>query len=147
MASLLKIARKFVNEKFVGYDDVLGVLLEGSAAIGVRGEFVDLDFEVIISRKGYREGVFLADETIYEGVEVCWEWTPFERLESKLHGWQNDINLWVYSTSKIMYDPTGKVSRLLEKYRRYPEDIRREKMFSYFYYGWAEHRTISKRHC
>ncbi|MEM3769850.1 MAG: DUF4037 domain-containing protein [Candidatus Bathyarchaeia archaeon] len=37
-----------------------------------------------------------------------------------------------------MHDPTWKVSRLLEKFRRYPEDIRREKMFSYFYYGWAE---------
>jgi hypothetical protein len=116
----------------------LGVLLEGSAAIGVRDEYVDLDFEVIISEKRYKEGVFLTDETIYEGFEVCWGWTPFKRLESKLSGWQNDVNLWVYSTSKIMYDPTGKVERLLKKYRRYPEDIRREKMFAYFYYGWAE---------
>ncbi|MEM3579816.1 MAG: DUF4037 domain-containing protein [Candidatus Bathyarchaeia archaeon] len=138
MKSLLKIARKFVNEKFVGCNDILGVLLEGSAAIGVRDEFVDLDFEAIITEKRYKEGVFLADETVYEGVEVCWGWTSFERLESKLNGWHNDINLWVYSTSKIMYDPAGKVKRLLEKYKWYPEDIRREKMFAYFYYGWAE---------
>ncbi|MEM4713905.1 MAG: hypothetical protein QXQ61_05090 [Candidatus Bathyarchaeia archaeon] len=93
MTSLLKIARKFVDERFVGCDDVLGVLLEGSAAIGVRDKFVNLDFEVIITEERYREGVFLTDETIYEGVEVCWGWTPFKRLESKLNGWQSDINL------------------------------------------------------
>ncbi|MGB9683432.1 MAG: DUF4037 domain-containing protein [Candidatus Bathyarchaeales archaeon] len=138
MPSLLEIARKFVNERFMSCNDVLGVLLEGSAAIGVRDEFVDLDFEVIIKEKRYKEGVFLADETVYDGVDVCWGWISLEKLESKLSGWQNDINLWVYSTSKIMYDPTGKVEDLLKKYKRYPEDIRREKMFSYCYYGWAE---------
>jgi hypothetical protein len=138
LPSLLEIARKFVNERFMSCNDVLGVLLEGSAAVGVRDEFVDLDFEVIIKEKRYKEGVFLADETVYDGVDVCWGWISLEKLESKLSGWQNDINLWVYSTSKIMYDPTVKVEDLLKKYKRYPEDIRREKMFSYFYYGWAE---------
>jgi hypothetical protein len=100
LANLLKIAEKIVNERFVGCNDVLGVLLEGSAAIGVKDEFVDLDFEVIISEKRYKEGVFLTDETMYEGFEVCWGWTTFERIESKLNGWQNDTNLWVYSHQK-----------------------------------------------
>ncbi|MEM3695952.1 MAG: DUF4037 domain-containing protein [Candidatus Bathyarchaeia archaeon] len=55
-----------------------------------------------------------------------------------LTGWYDDINLWVYSTAKIMYDPDNTVKNLLDGYREYPEDIRREKMFSYFFYGWAE---------
>jgi hypothetical protein len=44
LANLLKIAEKFVNERFVGCNDVLGVLLEGSAAIGVRGRICGFRF-------------------------------------------------------------------------------------------------------
>lgn len=134
----MSLARKFVDEKFVGTRGVMGVLLTGSSAIGIKDEFVDLDFEVIVTEKHYGQGEWLADETKYGGFEVCWGWTTLEKLESKLIGWRNDINLWVYSTSKIMYDPTGKVKSTLEKYKKYPEDVRKEKMFSYFFYGWAE---------
>ncbi|MGQ9506362.1 MAG: DUF4037 domain-containing protein [Candidatus Bathycorpusculaceae bacterium] len=135
---LLDIAKEFVNEKFAGCRGILGVLLTGSAVIGVRDELVDLDFEVIVTDEYYEVGRCLADEAKYAGFDVCWGWTPFTMLKSKLDGWHDDINLWVYSTAKIMYDSDNTVKTLLDWYREYPEDIRREKMFSYFFYGWAE---------
>jgi len=61
----------------------------------------------------------------------------FEELEKTLENWKNDIDLWVYSKSKILYDPKRKLRSLLARYRRYPKRVWRKKLFLYWYYATA----------
>ncbi|MEM3641069.1 MAG: hypothetical protein QXH37_04015 [Candidatus Bathyarchaeia archaeon] len=145
MSDLLDIAKKFVNEKFAGCRGILGVLLTGSSVIGVRDELVDLDFEVIVADEYYEVSKCLADEAKYEGFEVCWGWTPLKMLKSKLNGWYDDINLWVYSTAKIMYDPDNTVKNLLDGYREYLRIFEERKCSPTFSMGGLRHHTILRK--
>lgn len=134
-ADMFDLANRFMRTRFIGKREVLGVLLRGSSVIGVRDKFADLDFDLIVPMASLREMESVADETTFEGIEVCWDYKSMEMLDAELRDWLRDTDLWAYATGKIMYDPTGKVKELLDRYKQYPESVRQEKMFSYFFYA------------
>lgn len=134
---MFSLAKEFVQRHFKSKKEIIGVLLRGSAVIGVRDKFVDLDFDLIVTNEFLNNVQPMADETIFKGVEVCWGYKSLESIEAELRDWLRDTDLWAYSTAKVMYDPSDKLKVFLDKYRHYPEPVRLEKMFSYFYHATA----------
>jgi hypothetical protein len=134
---LMNIARRFSQSLIEREEEIVGILLRGSSAIGIRDEYTDLDFDLIVPDEALNRTRLTADEALTEGVEVCWGYKSLESVEAELHEWLRDTDLWAYSTAKIMYDPLDKLSTLLSQYRQYPEPVRLEKMFSYFYNATA----------
>ena len=57
------------------------------------------------------------------------------RKKHTLKDWRNDIDLWVYSKSTLLFDLNHKLKILLAKYKRYPKNIWLEKLFLYWYYA------------
>ncbi len=119
------IARSVADE-LADREDVDGVLLVGSVALGYADEYSDVDLEVV----GADEG---GDRTV-EGVRV--EWTPvsLDAIEEQLVGWANDDALYTYARAEVLYDEVG-VAGLLREFDAYPDPVRREKLFAGWYYG------------
>jgi len=134
---LIDLAHRIADTNFKKRTEVVGILLRGSSVIGVRDELVDLDFDLIVRREFLEETQPTSDATCFEGIEVCWSYKSLEMIEAELHDWTRDTDLWAYSTANILYDQTGRIKNLLETYKQYPEPIRLEKMFSYFYHATA----------
>lgn len=135
--NLIDAARQFVQSRVESKEEILGILLRGSSVIGVRDEYTDLDFDLIVADEALNRMRPTADEALIEGVEVCWGYKSLESIETELHDWLRDTDLWAYSIAEIMYDPLGKLKTLLSQYKQYPEPVRLEKMFSYFYHATA----------
>jgi hypothetical protein len=60
-----------------------------------------------------------------------------EELEDTLKDWKNDVDLWVYSRSTVLFDLNGELKVLLAKYKRYPKKVWLEKLFLYWYFATA----------
>ena len=132
---LSDVAKKFVGIKFEKMDGVLGVLLMGSASLGYIDGLADIDLEIVATESLCRKTGGMCGSQEYAGLDVSWEWVTLKELESALKDWKDDIDLWVYSKSTILYDPEHKVESLLSSYRRYPKRIWLEKLFTYFYFA------------
>lgn len=132
---LSDVAKKFVGIKFEKMDGVLGVLLMGSASLGYIDGLADIDLEIVATESLCRKTGGMCGSQEYAGLDVWWEWVTLKELENTLKDWKDDIDLWVYSTSTILYDPEHKVESLLSSYRRYPKRIWLEKLFTYFYFA------------
>jgi hypothetical protein len=130
------IAKDFAKRKFEKVDDVIGVLLVGSASLGYVDNLSDVDLEVIVTEKLYRR-VRACPEAYehYREVHISWEWMTFQEFASQLKGWKDDIDLWVYAKSKVLHDPKHKLQNFLSRYRRYPKKIWLEKLFYYWYFA------------
>jgi predicted nucleotidyltransferase len=125
-----------VNSKLARIDGVKGVLLVGSASLGYADSGSDVDMEVLVTEEFYKKvGTAVEECESYKGVDISWEWMTFEEPEETLKGWKNDVDLWVYSRARILYDPERELENLFAKYRRYPEKIWREKLFQYWYFA------------
>jgi len=135
--NILDLAHKFVQERLKDEREVVGVLLRGSSVIGIRDEFVDLDFDLVVTSRFLEDAQPTSEATCFEGVEACWGYKSLEVIKTELQDWLRDTDLWAYSTAKIMHDPSGKLEALLSRYKQYPESVRLEKMFSYFYHATA----------
>lgn len=135
-ALLDSLAEDFVNSRLAKVEGVVGVLLVGSASFGCADSSSDVDLEVIATEELCQKvGTTVEGFEVYKGVDVSWEWMTFEELEDALKDWKNDVDLWVYEKSKILYDPRRELKRLLAKYRRYPKRVWLEKLFLYWYYA------------
>jgi hypothetical protein len=134
---MLHIAKDFVKMKFEKTDGVIGVLLTGSASIGYTDALSDIDLEIISTEDLYRKAGETCGSEQSNGVDVWWEWITLEELENALKDWKDDVDLWVYSRSKILYDPKHKIKNLLAKYRQYPRKVWPEKLFLYWYFATA----------
>jgi hypothetical protein len=133
------IAKDFVEAKFKKLDDVTGVLLMGSTPLGYADGLSDVDLEVVATNKLYNEVKACCEVSEqYRGISVSWEWMTFEELASQFKDWKDDIDLWVYSKSKILHDPKHRVENLLSKYERYPKKIWLEKLFLYGHFATAQ---------
>jgi predicted nucleotidyltransferase len=119
-------------------DDVIGVLLVGSASIGYIDALSDVDMEVVVTEDLYRkmDGNYEGFER-YREASISWEFMTFEEFASQLKDWKDDIDLWVYSKSKILYDPKDELESTLSRYKHYPKNIRLEKLFLYWYFATA----------
>jgi len=135
-ADLMDIARQFIQNR-VKSKEIVGILLRGSSVIGVHDKYTDLDFDLVVADEFLNRMRPTADETLIEGVEVCWGYKSPESIEAELHDWLRDTDLWAYSVAKIMYDPLDKLKTLLSQHKQYPESVRLEKLFSYFYHATA----------
>lgn len=125
-----------MNSKLARIDSVKGVLLVGSASLGYADSGSDVDMEVLVTEEFYKKaGTAVEECESYKGVDISWEWMTFEELEETLKGWKNDVDLWVYSRARILYDPERELENLFAKYRRYLEKIWREKLFQYWYFA------------
>jgi len=135
-ALLSEIARDFVRLRLAKADGVVGVLLVGSSSIGCADRSSDIDLEVFVTKESYSSvrRAFEGYES-YRGKDVSWEWMTVEELEDALKGWKNDVDLWVYSKSTILFDLDGKLEMLLGKYKQYPKRVWREKLFLYWYFA------------
>lgn len=132
------IAKDFVEVRFKKMNGVIGILLMGSVSLGYTDDLSDVDLEVIASGKLYRKvGASCEGYEQYHGINISWEWMTFEDLESELKDWKDDIDLWTYSKSKVLYDPQHKLEKLLSKYKHYPNKIWLEKLFLYWYFATA----------
>jgi predicted nucleotidyltransferase len=128
-------AKDFVDVRFKKMKGVLGVLLTGSAALGYVDELSDIDLEIIATHRLYSQvGEFCGSEQ-YHNVNVWWESITLDELEDELKDWKDDVDLWVYSKSKILLDTEQRVEKLLANYRQYPEAIWFEKLFIYWYFA------------
>jgi hypothetical protein len=134
---LQSIAKDFVKMKFEKTDGVVGVLLTGSASIGYMDVLSDIDLEIISTEDLYRKAGEKCGSEQFGGVDVWWEWITLQELENALKGWKDDVDLWVYSKSKILYDPKHKIVNLLAKYRQYPRKVWLEKLFLYWFFATA----------
>jgi predicted nucleotidyltransferase len=132
-AKMLGSAEGFVDVRFKRMKGVLGVLLMGSAALGCEDELSDIDLEVVATPELYRRVEKLCGSEKYGGMDVWWEWITFDELEGELKDWEDDMNLWVYSKSKILLDTEQRIEKLLANYRHYPKPIWLEKLFIYWY--------------
>lgn len=132
------VAEDFVEAKFKKMDGVIGVLLVGSTSLGYIDELSDVDLEVVVTDKLYRKvrACFEGYEQ-HRGINISWEWMTFEEFVSQMKGWKDDIDLWVYSKSKILYDPKLRLANFLHQYRHYPKKIWLEKLFLYWYFATA----------
>jgi len=132
---LSDVAKEFVRIKFEKMDGVLGVLLTGSASIGYIDRLADIDLEIVATESLCGETGGKCGSHEYHGLNVWWQWVTLKELENTLKDWKNDIDLWVYSKSTILYDPEHKVAGLLSNYKQYPKAIWCEKLFIYFYFA------------
>jgi len=134
---MLHIAKDFVKMKFEKTNGVMGVLLVGSASIGYMDVLSDIDLEVISTDDLYSKVGETCGSEQFSGVDIWWEWVTLEKLENALKYWKDDIDLWVYSRSKTLYDPKHRIENLLAKYRQYPRKVWLEKLFLYWYFATA----------
>lgn len=130
-------AKEFSRTKFEKLDGVLGVLMVGSASLDYADSLADIDLEVVATESVYGKTREICGSQEYHGLDVCWEWVTLKELKDALKGWKEDIDLWVYAKSTILYDPKHAVKRVLSKYRQYPKTIWLAKLFAYFYHATA----------
>jgi predicted nucleotidyltransferase len=135
-ALLREVAKDFVQLNLARADGVLGVLLVGSSSVGYADSSSDIDLEVFVTKESFSRmrRAYGAYES-FRGTDISWEWMTLQELEGKLRDWRNDIDLWIYSKSKILLDKGGKLEELLAGYKRYPKKIWFEKLFLYWYYA------------
>jgi hypothetical protein len=134
---LQTVVADFVKTIFAKTNGVIGVLLVGSASIGYTDVLSDIDLEIISTEDLYRKAGETCGSEQFSGVDVWREWVTLNELENVLKDWKDDIDLWVYSKSKILYDPKHTIQNLLAKYRQYPRKVWLEKLFLYWYFATA----------
>jgi predicted nucleotidyltransferase len=143
---LYTVAEDFVNSRLAKIVGVVGVLLVGSAAFGCAGRSSDVDLEVFVTEELYQKvGTTVEGFESYRGTDVSWEWMTIEELRDVLRDWKNDVDLWVYQKSRILYDPKRYLKSLLAGYKRYPKKVWREKLFLYWYYATGNAPYDSRR--
>lgn len=137
MKTLLgEVAKDFAQLKLAKAEGVVGILLVGSGSIGYADNSSDIDLEVFVTQESYNDKRKTHEGyDSYRGIDVSWEWMTIEELEDTLKDWRNDVDLWVYSKSTLLFDLDYKLKILLDKYKRYPKRIWLEKLFLYWYYA------------
>jgi len=130
---LYTVAKNFVKEKFEKVNGVIGVLLIGSASLGYVDDLSDIDLKVLVTDDLCRKMGDVCGSAQYCEVNVWWEFVTLNELENTLKDWKDDVDLWVYSKSRILHDSEHKVKTLLANYRQYPKTIWLEKLFVYWY--------------
>jgi len=131
------MAKGFMREYAKNFKEILGAILVGSASFGVKDEFVDIDIIVYADKESVKErkanGKGYNETYKFKGTEICIDWNPIQKLEENVSNGKDDEALWVFSNTKIIYDPKGTIKKLLNKIRPYPKELRRKKIFLHFY--------------
>jgi hypothetical protein len=137
-AKLCRLAKDFTQFRLAKADGAVGVLLVGSSSIGYADSSSDIDLEVFVTKESYNNNrKAYGDYESYRGTSISWEWMTLEELEDTLKGWKNDVDLWVYSKSTLLFDVDGKLKMLLAKYKHYPKKVWLQKLFLYWYFATA----------
>ncbi len=136
MQTLLKVAKDFARLRLEKAEGVVGILLVGSSSVGYADDSSDVDLEVFVTEESYdSERRTRGGYESYRGTDISYEWMTVEELEDALRDWKNDVDLWIYSKSTVLFDLDGKLKGLLATYRRYPKKVWLEKLFLYWYYA------------
>lgn len=132
---LQTVAEEFAKMRFGNMDGVIGVLLTGSVVTDYVDDLSDIDLQVVASAElcGCVEEACGFER--FRNVDVGWEWVTLEELEAALKDWRDDINLWVYSKAKILFDSQDKIENVLSRYRQYPKQIWLEKLYLYWFFA------------
>jgi len=132
---LQSVAEEFAKMRFEKMDGIIGVLLTGSTVTDYVDALSDIDLQIVAcadlcNRVGGECGF-----ERFRNVDVWLEWTTLEELEAALKGWKDDIDLWVYSKARILFDSQNKIENVLSRYRKYPKQIWLEKLFLYWFFA------------
>jgi hypothetical protein len=133
--TLYRTAEEFVEQKFRGANEVLGVLLTGSAASSYPDAGSDIDLEVIATENQCMQIGDTCGFEHYHDVDISWEWVTLKELENELKDWKDDVDLWVYSRSKVLHDTRRGVEAILSEYKQYPTEVWRDKLFLYWFFA------------
>ncbi len=123
-STYLKIARDFVK-RFERKKGVIGAALIGGSGRGNVDKYSDIDIAIFVKR-GTDLGMKKEGETFVKlsgnrKVKIDW---GIAEYESELKGTWSMEKRWAYSQCKIIYDPEGKVKRLIDKKLIFPEKER-----------------------
>ncbi|GKZ12872.1 DUF4037 domain-containing protein [Haladaptatus sp. T7] len=131
----LRDAAAGLADEIVAPDDVLGVLLHGSVALGHADDHSDVELRVVATPDAVAARDSTGETRQHDGVFVELDWTTLDRIEADLADWDDDTALYVHANADVLADPTGVVTDLLGRYDDYPATVREEKCFSYWYHA------------
>lgn len=139
---LLKGIQQYIEE-LKKFPEVIGILITGGLARGFADKFSDIDIEFFLHEKDFdkweRKSPVKLNRKIYNNdVEI--EFFNFEGFSDSNNddsNWTME-NRWDKSRSKIVYDPDGKVRKLLESkvvFRKdeLKESIKRAHKYAYWF--------------
>lgn len=115
-----------VSDSLAEREDVQAVLLVGSATTGHADEFSDIDLKVVGPDEPGQRSV--------DGVHVEWNPITAREIEAKLEDWEDDAALYTYANGELLYDQINLADRL-GSLDGYPPEIRREKLYTGWFYG------------
>jgi len=119
----LKVAEELVS-RITSLSGVAGVVFLGGLARGFVDRFSDLDIGVFLRERDERlrrriYGLRSEVESRY-GIEVDLEVHFLEDFERRRWG---EADRWLYSKAKIVFDPEGRVKKVLERKLNQPEEF------------------------
>jgi len=117
---------------------VVGVLLTGSVANRYADDDSDVDLHAVVTSARFDALESHRTDTRWRDVFVDVEWVTHDVIESRLADWQDESALYVYTTSEVLVDETGQLTRLLARYASHPPGVRRRKLFDYWYFATAD---------
>ncbi|RLI23995.1 hypothetical protein DRO58_07980 [Candidatus Bathyarchaeota archaeon] len=119
----LRVAGELVS-RITSLDGVVGVVFLGGLARGFLDRFSDLDIDVFLRERDERLRRRIYDlgsevESRY-GIKVDLEVHFLEEFERRR--W-SEADRWLYSNAKIVFDPEGRVRKILERKLNQPEEF------------------------
>jgi hypothetical protein len=134
-------------------DGVIGAYLVGSATRPHRDEFSDDDIEIIVEDEAYartpdeERHVYVLrseDPPIVDHEFYLIPWSDFACLAESSH----DLFHYPYQHAQILFDPQGRLASQIERLRRLPEIVRRERLIVHYLgtlYALAKLRKVQSR--
>lgn len=96
---------------------LVGIVFLGGAARGYFNKFSDIDI-IVFKKRAARLGMRREDEVEYKEFVIDYEIANYkDKLESE---WDMEAR-WAFSTARILYDPEGKVEKLIARKVRLKE--------------------------
>lgn len=132
---LQTVAEDFAKMKFQKMNGVIGVLLMGSAVTDYVDALSDIDLQIVAGPDLCGKVGETCGFERFRDVDVWWEWITLEEVEEALKDWKDDIDLWVYSKARILFDSQNRIEDVLSKYRKYPKRVWLEKLFLYWFFA------------
>jgi len=130
--NFLKLASEFLERYKDELDGAFGVVMVGSASVGVVDELGDIDLivyapeKMVIERKNSAKGY--NEKYSQRGIDVYIDWAPIENIKKVLEDWKDDEAPWVLANAKIIHDPKGILKKTLERLNEYPPDLKERKL-------------------
>ena len=125
-------ARELIKP-YHGMPGVVGVYLVGSATRPFRDPLSDYDLEVILEDEAFaavpnaKRLVFALDEGPPRRVDHEFYLRPWSELEGLVRS-TLDLDHYPYEHAKVLHDPTGRLTALVERLALLPESVRKTRL-------------------